>query len=198
MRFHDLNQCNPGWKTLADETAFENPYAEVHLVKMATPMRPAGVCWTVIHRKAACTIAPITAAGELVLVKQERLPIRAAIWEFPAGQIDKAGIHSEEVRRDTALRELREECGYELAPEGKLIPLGMFYSSPGVMDEHSYLFAATPVIPSPDGPKHDDSEAIADCRAFSPEELRHMIASGEIRDANTLSTFARLVAVGIL
>lgn len=198
MPFHNATPDGPGWKTLEDQTAFANPYAEVHLVKVASPMRPQGAAWTVIHRKAACTVAPITEKGELVMIRQERLPIRAALWEFPAGQIDEAGAHSEEVRRETALRELREECGYELAPGGTLTPMGLFYSSAGVMDEHSHLFAARPVVPSPRGPQHDASEAIAECRAFSVDELRQMIASGEIRDANTLSTFARLVAMGLL
>jgi hypothetical protein len=54
------------------------------------------------------------------------------------------------------------------------------------------------VLPSPDGAAHDDAEAIAECRAFSPEELRGAIASGEIRDANTLCLFARMTAVGML
>jgi hypothetical protein len=35
-----------------------------------------------------------------------------------------------------------------------------------------------------------------DCRAFSQAELRALIASGKIRDANTLAAFARLVAMG--
>jgi ADP-ribose pyrophosphatase len=198
MRFHDLTQDAPGWQTLEDETAFANPYAEVHLIKIGTPMRPEGARWTVVHRKAACSVAPITAAGELVLIRQERLPVHAALWEFPAGQIDAAGKHSPTVIRETALRELREECGYELAPGGTLTPMGMFFSSPGVMDEHCYLFAASPVVVSPDGPHHDDEEAIAECRAFSPCEFRKMIATGEIRDANTLSAFARMTALGIL
>ena len=30
----------------------------------------------------------MTPDGRLLLIRQERIPIRAAIWEFPAGQID--------------------------------------------------------------------------------------------------------------
>jgi len=198
MRFHNLNQNNPGWRTLEDNVAFANPFAEVHIVKVSSPMRPEGATWTVVHRKGACLIAPITAEGNLLLVRQERIPIRSAIWEFPAGQIDQTGDASEALIRETALRELREESGYELAPGGELIPLGLFYSSPGVMDEHTYLFVARPVVPSPNGTEHEAAEAIAECRAFTPAELRQMIASGEIRDANSLAAFARMTAKGVL
>ncbi len=46
------------------------------------------------------------------------------------------------------------------------------------------------------GAQHDATEAIIDCREFSADVLREMIAEGEIRDANTLSIWARLVARG--
>lgn len=198
MRFHHLNHDAPGWTTLEDTIAFANPYAQVRLVKVTSPMRPDGATWTVIHRKGACVIAPIDAQGNILLVRQERIPIRSAIWEFPAGQIDQSGEHDDAVIRETALRELREESGYELAPGGELIPLGLFFSSPGVMDEHNHLFVARPVVASPDGPEHEATEAIGECRAFTPAEFRELIASGEIRDANTLAAFARMTAMGIL
>jgi len=150
----------------------------------------------VAHRKGAVVIAPMTREGEFLLVRQERVPIRATIWEFPAGQIDDAS--EPEAVRATAIRELREESGYELAPDGELIPLGYFFPSAGFTDEHSHLVLARTVVPSPLGHAHDPGEAITECRAFSQAQLRAMIASGEIRDANTLSAFARMVAMGFI
>jgi hypothetical protein len=44
----------------------------------------------------------------------------------------------------------------------------------------------------------DESESILDCRAFAVAEIRRMIAENEIRDANTLSMWARLWAHGLL
>ena len=138
----------------------------------------------------------MTPEGNFLLVHQERVPILATIWEFPAGQIDDPSIENAVIA--TAHRELREETGYELAPGGEITSLGHFFPSSGFTDEHSHLVLAKPVIPSPLGHSHDPGEAINECRAFSPAELRAMIASGEIRDANTLSAFARLVAMGFL
>lgn len=196
MAFHDVIRDPEGWRTLHDETLFANDYLEVHRPTVTSPTRSEPFTWTVVHRKGAVVIAPRTAEGKYLLVRQERVPIRATIWEFPAGQIDD---HAEpEAIRATANRELREESGYELAADGELIPLGVFFSSAGFTDEHSNLVLARPVVPSPHGTKHDESESIVECRAFSAEELRAMIASGEIRDANTLAAFARLVAMGLV
>ena len=36
----------------------------------------------------------------LLLVRQERVPIRATIWEFPAGQIDDASSRQMQIRSD--------------------------------------------------------------------------------------------------
>ena len=195
MAFHEFIRETGGWRTVDTNKVFTNPYLEVHLVTVESPTRAQPFTWTVAHRKGAVVVAPMTAAGEFVLVRQERVPIRATIWEFPAGQIDDHA--GEDVIRATGLRELREESGYELAPDGEMIPLGIFFPSAGFTDEHSHLVLARPVVPSALGHEHDEHEAITECRAFSPAEFREMIASGEIRDANTLAAFARMVAMGL-
>jgi len=194
MAFHDFIRDGDGWQTQQDETLFANPYLSVHRMTTTSPTRPQPFQWTVVHRKGAVVVVPMTAAGEFVLVRQERVPIRATIWEFPAGQIDDQD--EEDAIRSTGLRELREESGYELAPGGKLVPLGHFFPSASFTDEHSHMVLARPVVPSPLGHQHDKDEAITECRVFPGEEFRAMIARGNIRDANTLAAFARLVALG--
>lgn len=193
MAFHQFIPETPGWSTRADDTLYANAHLEIHRVTVTSPTRPEPFDWTVCHRKGAVVIAPMTADGRLVLVRQERVPIRATIWEFPAGQIDDN--EEPDAIRATGLRELREESGYELAPGGELVALGHFFPSAGFTDEHSHLLLARPVAPSPRGHAHDGAEAITECRAFTREEFRAMIATGEIRDANTLAAFARLVAM---
>ncbi len=195
-KFHRFIESTDGWTVVAGERQFANPYVEVHRATVTSPTRPDPFTWTVVHRKAAVVVAPMTADGRFILVRQERVPIRATIWEFPAGQIDDAS--DPDAIRATGLRELEEESGHVLAPGGEVISLGHFFPSCGFTDEHSHLVLARPVIPAANGAKPDAAESITECRAFSPEELRAMIASGEIRDANTLSAFARMVAMGLL
>ena len=142
-------------------------------------------------------IAPLTDEGKFLLIRQERVPIRATIWEMPAGQIDDNAEPSEAEIINVALRELHEETGYELAPDGQMIPLGHFFSSPGFTDEHCHFFLARPVRRSTVHHR-EEGEGILDCRGFTPEELSRMIAENEIRDSNTLSMCARLAARGFL
>jgi 8-oxo-dGTP pyrophosphatase MutT (NUDIX family) len=113
---------------------------------------------------------------------------------MPSGQIDGP---CQETVEQVALRELREEAGYELARDAKLIALGNYFTSPGFTDELGHFFLACPVQQCLNYVR-DESESILDCREFSVEEIRQMIAENEIRDANTLSILARLWARGFL
>jgi ADP-ribose pyrophosphatase len=193
MRFHQFISGEDGWHLVSDQIQFENPYLEVHGVSVTSPTRKEPFTWTVTHRKGAVVIVPQTTDGKFILVRQERVPIRATIWEFPAGQIDDN--EEADAVRATGLRELEEEAGYRLSGGGEVLSLGHFFPSAGFTDEHSHLLLARPVEKVPTGPRPDAAEAITECRAFTVEELRAMIASGEIRDANTLAAFARLVAM---
>jgi 8-oxo-dGTP pyrophosphatase MutT (NUDIX family) len=182
------------WETVSSERHFANAHVEVVTDHVRTPSRSLPRTWTIVHRKAAVIIAPMTGDGKIVLILQERIPIRAAIWEMPSGQIDGP---AQETVEQVALRELREEAGYELAKNGELIALGHYFTSPGFTDERGYFFLARPVEPCPNYVR-DESESILNCRGFSVEEIRRMIAENEIRDANTLSIWTRLWARNLL
>jgi 8-oxo-dGTP pyrophosphatase MutT (NUDIX family) len=182
------------WETVSSEPHFANAHLQVVTDHVRTPSRSLPRPWTIVHRKAAVIIAPMTRDGEVVLIHQERIPIRTAIWEMPSGQIDPPTRESAE---QVALRELREEAGYELSKDGELITLGHYFTSPGFTDERGYFFLARPVEPCLNYVR-DESESILDCRAFAVAEIRRMIAENEIRDANTLSMWARLWAHGLL
>jgi ADP-ribose pyrophosphatase len=192
-----------GWETISSERHFANPHLEVVTYQVRTPSHSQPRAWTIVHRKAAVIIAPMTRDGRIVLIQQERIPVRSALWEMPSGQVDAvAGIgdhgHSmPETIEQVALRELREESGYQLAKDGKLIALGDYFSSPGFTDERGYFLMARPVEPIGNYVR-DEAESILDCRAFTVPEIRRMIAENEIRDANTLGFCARLAARGFL
>ena len=197
MKRSNLVRDSDGWETLSSEHHFKNDHLEVVTDQVRTPTRPEPRAWTVIHRKAAVIVAPMTADGKLLLIRQERVPIRAAIWEMPAGQIDNHEADENGIKK-IALKELREETGYELAPDGELIALGHYFSSPGFTDEYGYLFLARPVQRGSSGDEQDETESILDCRAVSVPEIRQMIADNEIRDANTIAICARLASRGFI
>ena len=195
MKFQTVRAAE-GWETLSSETRYADPHLAVASVHVRTPAKPSGRRWTVVHRKAAVVIAPMTRNGELVLIKEERVPIQAALWAVPAGQIDEPHEHQPSQMEAVARRELQEETGYELAPDGQLIPLGHYFTSAGMTDECGHLYLARPVQPGDAGSAHTESESILDCRAFSHAQVAEMIARNEIRDSNTLSICAVLAARG--
>jgi ADP-ribose pyrophosphatase len=198
VKGNDPTSEGQDWKLVSSETCFEDKNVAVVVEEIQSPARAEPRRWTVVRRKRAVVVAPITAEGKLILIRQERIPIRAAIWEVPAGQIDEeSGADSDGIAA-VALRELREETGFELAEGGDLIALGDYFTSPGFTDERGYFFLARPVSESGAGPARDESESILECRAFSSDEVGRMIASNEIRDANTLAIWARLVSRGLL
>jgi ADP-ribose diphosphatase len=190
-----MNEGN--WKTISSERHFADRNLQVVTDHVQTPARSDPRAWTIVHRKPAVVIAPMTRGGKIILIRQERIPIRQAIWEMPSGQIDDR--NADEVKiKDTALREVREEAGYELAPDGEIISLGYYFSSPGFTDERGYFFLARPVQPCAEGPERDEGESILGCHPFAVEEIRRMIAENEIRDANTLGICTVLAARGLL
>ena len=185
------------WKTISSERHFANRNLEVVTDRVQTPARADARPWTIVHRKPAVVIAPMTRDGKIILIRQERIPIEQAIWEMPSGQIDDQDADQDKIK-NTALREVREETGYELGQNGELISLGYFFSSPGFTDERGYFFLARPVQPCAEGPDREEGESILDCRGFNSKEIRRMIADNDIRDANTLGICATLAARGLL
>ena len=198
MTADNLCGVQSDWKIISSKTCFEDKNLQVVAEEIRSPARTEPRSWTTVRRKRAVVIAPMTAEGKLVLIRQERIPIRAAIWEVPAGQVDEEAETDADEIAAVGLRELREETGFELAEGGELISLGDYFTSPGFTDEHGYFFLARPVRECAAGHSRDESESILDCRAFTGEELRGMIASNEIRDANTLAICARLLSRGLL
>jgi ADP-ribose pyrophosphatase len=201
---NEIGVDHNGWKTVSSVQHFKNEHLELRTDAVRTPLCPQPRPWTIAYRKTAVVIAPMTADNKIVLIEQERIPVRAAIWEMPSGQIDNAGPsaagsgdHFANTIEQTALRELREEAGYQLTANGQLVALGHFFSSPGFTNEHCYFFLARPVEPCPDFVR-DQAEAILNCRAFTLAELRRMISENQIRDANTLGICARMAAGGFL
>src|SRR5689334_3130055 len=125
----------PAWEVIASEPVYRSPYLEVRSEAVRIPGDERIRHWTTVRRKKAVVIAPITASGNFVLIRQARIPVRKLSWEFPAGQFDGPEEPGPESLQVTAIRELAEETGYALGDDGVLIPLGYFYSSHGFTDE---------------------------------------------------------------
>ena len=186
------------WVVSDSKVLFRNPHIEVRDETVVIPGENQPRRWTVVGRKKAVVVAPVTVESRFVLIHQARIPVRRWLWEFPAGQVDETLAPSPEQLRHTVLRELAEEAGYELAAEGALTYLGHYFPSQGFTDEENHLFMAKPVRKNEVGFRPEHAEAISEHREFNLDELRAMIAASTIQDANTLAQFARMVAKGMI
>jgi ADP-ribose pyrophosphatase len=95
--------------------------------------------WEFVRRQRASGagfVVAITRARELVLVEQDRIPLRRRVIELPAGIIaDSEATQGESVEL-SALRELEEETGFR-AREAKLLCHGPVAA--GMTDEIGYF-----------------------------------------------------------
>jgi ADP-ribose pyrophosphatase len=87
----------------------------------------------VVHPGAVVVLA-LTGDDRVVLIRTRRYAVGQILIELPAGTLEKG-----EDPINCAGRELLEETGY-LA--GRLVPIGNFFTSPGILSEKMYAYAA--------------------------------------------------------
>ena len=129
----------------------------------------------VVEHPGGVAVFALDPDGKVILVRQYRYPMGEVVLELPAGKLEKG-----EEPRESALRELEEETG--LQPR-VFIPMGMSFSSPGIMEERIYLYYAEDLVQGPTHP--DDGEFLEVIRVPYPEVL-DMARRGEIKDGKTL------------
>src|SRR5205814_3978261 len=130
----------------------------------------------VVH-PGAVVILPFFDDKTIVLIKNKRYTIQQILLELPAGTLEKG-----ESPMNCAGRELQEETGY-LATRMK--PIGNFYTSPGILTERMYAFAAFGLKKT--NMALEEGEEI---EVFSVEfaESIDMIRDGQIQDGKTIAT----------
>lgn len=129
----------------------------------------------IIEHPGGVGIVAITDNDEIIMVKQFRKPIEKAIYEVPAGKLDKGEDH-----RLCGIRELSEETGYTAE---NFIYLGYMYPSPGFADEVTHLYLATGLTP---GEAHLDPDEYLDIEYIKTSKVVDMIMNNEINDAKTI------------
>lgn len=129
----------------------------------------------VILHPGAVGILPLLDDGRVVMIRQYRIAVDEVLVEIPAGTLEP---NEEPIR--TAARELTEETGYTAKT---IEPMTTIFSSPGILQETLHLFVATGLVPGETD--LEDGEDIQ-LLILTWDEIRKMIAAGEIRDAKTL------------
>lgn len=161
-------------RTMKSEKAFDGKILSVRVDTIELPGQRYSKREIVEHI-GGIGIVPVTNDGDIILVKQYRKAAEKFLLELPAGMLEPG-----EEPRKGAIRELKEETGYEA---GKSVFLTEFYSTPGFCTEKIHLFVATDLTPGEqDLDETEDLEVVV----LSLEEALKMIKYGEIIDAKTI------------
>jgi ADP-ribose pyrophosphatase len=135
----------------------------------------------IAERPNAVAMVPLTADGDVVLVRQYRHAVGGHELEIPAGLLDVEG-EGEEV---AAQRELAEEIGMTADTLRRLL---CFSNSGGWSDEATVVFLATGLREAEAEPGFEAAAEEADMTVLRMP-LEHAVAAvrrGEIRDAKTV------------
>lgn len=135
------------------------------------------------HKREVCVhpgavvVLPFVDAENILLIRNRRYAVGETLVELPAGTLDKG-----EDPMNCAGRELIEETGYIAA---RLTRVGDFYTSPGILSEKMYAFAAYDLTKSEASLEEGEEIELAPA---SFDEAIDMIRFGQIKDAKTIAT----------
>ena len=160
--------------------AFEGRIFSVNVESIVLP-RGETLDVEVVRHPGSVVLIPVTAKGQIMLVRQYRHAIGRSTWELPAGSLKQG-----EDPTSAAMRECHEEIG--LIPSS-LDSLGSFFPTPGYCDEEMHFYRATGLRAPADGDPtaHQDEDEDIEAAPFSVDMLRTMIRAGEIIDLKTLA-----------
>lgn len=125
---------------------------------------------------------------EILLVRQYRHPVRAFLWEVPAGLLD----HQGEDRLEAARRELWEEANLEAKNWQVLVD---FFTSPGGSSEHLRVFLARDISVAT-GKRFQAVEEERDMETawFTLEQARKALFSGYLHNPSAMASILAVIA----
>ncbi len=133
--------------------------------------------WDLIDHKGAAAMVAVREDGKLLMVRQYRNALGRETIEIPAGGLNGR----EEPTKLAALRELKEETGYETEDAELLLSI---YTTVAFCNEKIDIYLATGL--KRQGAQHLDEDEYVDVEAYDLEELKQMIFDCKIQDSKTI------------
>jgi len=135
----------------------------------------------ILESSAWVNVIPLTAAMDVVLVRQYRHGTRSVTLEIPGGLVEDSDTPEEAARR-----ELMEETGYTAQ---EILPLGWVHPNPAILDNRCYTFLARGVVFS--GARCQDDREDIEVLLRPLRAVPDLIREGEISHSLVIAAFYR-------
>jgi ADP-ribose pyrophosphatase len=123
------------WQRLHSETMARTRVFDVRKNASRSPRTGQTHDFFVLKAADWVNIVPLTAAGEVILIRQYRHGVADFTLEIPGGMID----HDDASPAAAARREMQEETGYD---SDDIRPLGWTHPNPAIQNNRTFMFAA--------------------------------------------------------
>lgn len=162
-------------RCIKSELIYDGQVVHLYVDQVELPDGKPGLREYVKHI-GAVAVLPLTENEEVICVRQYRYAHGVVMTEIPAGKLDSR----DEDHVEAALRELREETG---ATCQKLTYLGLFRSTPAILDEKIDLYLAEGLT---FGERDLDDDEFLNTVRIPLSELVEDVMQGRITDGKTL------------
>ncbi len=169
----------PEWKLLSEAEREDHHIFKLRRLKVADPRNGREYPRVVLQAPDWVNVIPVTAAGEVVLIRQFRFGSWRNTLEIPGGMLDP-----NEDAATAAARELEEETGYR---PGTLRALGAVRPNPAILDNRLHVFLAEGCEQVHQG-RQESSEDIR-VEKVPRAQIAELIRKGEIDHALVLVAF---------
>ena len=164
-------------KTIGSKTVFDGKIMRVEVLDIELPDGRKAKREIVRHGAAVAVIAR-RVDGKFVFIRQFRKALDRICFEVMAGNVD-----ADEPSETAAIRELKEETGYEAK---SIRFLSSLYPSVGYCDERIDIYYAEV---DEQGDTDFDADEEIETLHLTEEEMDQMIRDGKVQDAKTLGAW---------
>ncbi len=170
------------WERVRSEGGPEIPLFSVQYHWMRNPRNGELLKRLVLKTNDWVNIVPLTADGNVIVIRQYRFGAEKIVTEIPGGLVDIGEGH-----REAAIRELREETGYA---SDDWVYLGASEPNPAIHNNLCHHWLANGAVKAAE-PELDEGEDI-EVELISADQLLSKVQSGEIRHSLVLSALSRV------
>ena len=166
---------NESWRTITEEEVDKNPWWSHIVRRFVAPDGREGE-YHFVHNDGAVMTFAQDADGRFVMIREYRY-----IQDRMSVSASAGGIERGETPAESAVRELREETGYET---GGIVKLGEYAGAAAFSDEVIHVFLAT-ALTKVGG--HDAE--VAEVLLMASHEIDDAILTGEIWDGHAIASW---------